>query len=304
MNLNPFQAGPLPDAAMRTGFLLIDASNLDETFPHDMPMISCTPRLLTNSASLMPRLIDLAVLTPPQQEGLAEAFKRELIGEHPPVICAWIRTPLATGPLARNISRFLVGPREDSVSVFWRYFDPRVLVLALTIFEPEQTLALLGGILEWHFPWRGRWWHVFGPGREVAPLKGNAPAWPSAVQWKSLENCSVINRVQTQIEDANGTQTDEACLEQLKDIDKFILDARSQLYLEDETDLAGYSWMQWRFGSEFRFNLKLVDAWNQLACGRISWGELMAVLDEQDFRSMKVCRPLNGVQEEQTYATL
>lgn len=304
MNLEPIRSGPLPDAAMRTGFLLIDAANIDGESFNDLPMIGCVHRLLANSDSLMPRLIDLAALTPPQQDGLVEARQRELTCERPPVICAWINTLLDASALARNISRFLVGPGADNALVFWRYFDPRVFTLALAVFKPEQTQALLGGIMEWHFPWRGRWWRVGGHSREADSLKGIAPAWPTAIQWKSLENSSVMTRVLTQIQDVHGTQTDAVCLAQLLDIDVFILDARNRLQLEDESDLVGYSLMRWEYGSEFRHHPKLADAWDKLAGGSISWGELTTLLDENDYQAMNVRVPVKGVQEEHLYATL
>gem|GEM_PF-1559731 len=279
---------PLPSDPIRSGFLLIDASNLDdETFAEVLPMLHCTPATLIQSEQLMPRLIDVAALSAAQQDGLSDVLLRELNGERPPVVCAWLDCALDAKALARHLTRFLVGPGMDGAAVFWRYFDPRVFSLAVRVFSTEQTEALLGPITEWRFPWCKRWWSVSGPGREVDLLLGITPAWPSENQWRSLEHSALVARVLAKLQDQcepGEPMTDAACLRLQRGIDAAMLDAKQRLHLSDNDDLMEYALHCMNYGEEFFRHPKLADAWPALAQGRINWGTLIALLDQNDYR--------------------
>lgn len=249
-------------------------------------MLSCTPSVLSQSEELMPRLIEVASLSPAQQDGLSDVLLRELNGQRPPVVCAWLACSLDARALARHLTRFLVGPGMDGTLVFWRYFDPRVFSLAMTVFSVEQTHALLGPIVEWQFPWCQRWWGVSGPGREADPLLGIAPAWPSEKQWCSLEDSALIARVLATLQDTQevGDLTDAACLRLQREITVSVLDARQRWHLSDKDDLAEYALHCARYGKEFQLYPKLAPAWAGLVQGQGNWSELMAMLDKNDYR--------------------
>lgn len=291
-------AKPLPLDPIRTGYLLIDPCNLDEhSFREPIPMLHCAAAALTNSDGVMPRLIDVAALTPAQQDGLAEVLAEELRGERTPLVCAWLHCRLDAVALARHINRFLVGPGADGGDVLWRYYDPRVFALAVSLFYETQTEALLGPILEWHFPWCGHWWSVTGPGVEVAPLKGAMPAWPDASQWASLAHCAPLSAAMGQLQDRYGVLPAEACRDRLHEVDALMLAAKSRLHLSDKDDLIGYALMNVRYGTAFRDHPKLALAWDELAQGRIHWWDLTALLDQNDYRAMSEYAPLPSLSK-------
>ncbi len=280
-------AKPLPVGTIRTGFLLVDPCNLDQySFPESLPMLRCTPPSLTNSDEVMPRLIDVAGLNQLQQEGLAEVLSEELRGERPPLVCAWLDCKLSAGALARHISRFLVGPSVEGTDVLWRYYDPRVFALAVTVLHKEQSQALLGPVLEWHFPWRNRWWSVIGPGVESEPVKGVTLAWPDAKQWDSLERAALVSQALYRLEGMHGRLTDEDCLRLLRKLDSLMALGKLRLHLYENDELVDYAVLSVRYVAEFRHHRKLTDAWLRLAQGDIRWFDLTALLVEKDFEEM------------------
>lgn len=276
-----------PGESVCNGYLLVEPSNMDdETFAEALPMLNCTPSMLNQSEQLMPRLIDVAALSSAQQESLSEVLLRELDGQRPPVICAWLTCTLNIEALSRHVARFLVGPGMDGASVVWRYFDPRVFSLAVTLFSSDQIHALLGPVVEWRFPWRSRWWSVFGPGQEADPLLGVTPAWPSANQWLSLQDSALIASVLIRLQDMQDTGdiTDDTCLHLQRKITGSLLDARQRWHLSDKDELMEYALHCARYGKEFELYPKLAPAWSGLARGQTSWTELISILDRNDYR--------------------
>jgi hypothetical protein len=278
-----------PIEHVRTGFLLVDPSNLDdEMFSDAVPMLDCTPASMGQSAHLMPRLIDVAALSTKEQDGLQEILMRELQGERPPTVCAWLECATDAKVLARHVARFLIGPGPDGGPVYWRYFDPCVFVLVLQVFSNEQRQALLGPITEWRFAWCCRWWRVIGSEVTADPLLGRVPGWPTARQWRSLESTDSIARALPQALDCLGgaRSTDDVCLELLAKIDASILDARTRLHLSDSDDLVEYALQYARYGDRFQQHPKLSAAWGELAEGRISWSELVSMLNPDDYQAL------------------
>lgn len=256
---------PPPSEPIRTGYLLVDASNLDdETFADNLPMLPCTPAVLSNSDQLMPRLIDVAALAPAQQDGLSDVLLRELSEQRQPAVCAWLDCAIDADALARHLSRYLVGPGPEGVQVFWRNFDPRVFSLTVALFSREQREALLGPVVEWRLPWCRRWWSVRGPGREADPLMGKTPAWPSAKQWAKLEYSDSIARVLATVQDARAPDdplTNAACLRLQREIAASMQNASERLGLSDKDDLMEHALRHLREGEEHELS-------NQLAASR------------------------------------
>ncbi|NRR32617.1 DUF4123 domain-containing protein [Oxalobacteraceae bacterium] len=278
----------LPDDPIRTGYLLIEPFRLDEeSFAGELPMLRCTPNCLLNSDELMPRLIDVAALSPEQQDGLGLVLRRELDGERLPVVCGWLDCPKDAEALARHLIRYLLGPTPDGTQVLWRYYDPRIFSLTMRLFSPDQREALLGPVVAWRFPWCGRWWSVTGKGREADWLDHIEPAWPSAQQWFSLEHGGLVSRMLRKLQDVRDHTdplTDEDCLRLSQEADVHLVYAKQHLHLSDKDDLMEYAQHCMRYGEAFRRHPKLVSAWPELARGETSWCELISMLDPQDYR--------------------
>lgn len=300
------QSIPTPSGPMTTGYLLIDPSNLDEeTFAEALPMIDCVPAALSQSANLMPRLIDVAALSPAQKDGLSQVMSRELSGERPPIVCAWIECAQDVKSLVRNITRFLVGPGAAGTTVYWRYFDPRVFAVAIRAFSPDQTHVLLGAIAEWRFPWCHRWWSVVNSGGESDNLLGIGSVWPTQKQWCSFENSALTAGVMAKlfaIEEKGSLCDDTTCLRLLGEIDMSLLNARKNLSLHDHDEMGDYAFYSVLYGQRFQLHPKLTTAWDELAEGRLSWTELVSMLDADDYRQLdefsEIRAMLRGVEND------
>ena len=186
-------------ALLTQGFLLVEPAMLVHT-PDlaALDMRPCTPRVLAHREELMPRLIDLSALDPQDQRVAIEVWQEEVETERPPVVCAWIDTQASTDTLVEHIARYLVGPGARGQSVFWRYYDPRVLSLTLAVLEPDQRRALLGPIDAWQFAWAGHRWSVAAPETKAEP-ESQPTGWPRPDQWPRLDRSEVVEQVRQRL---------------------------------------------------------------------------------------------------------
>jgi hypothetical protein len=195
MTISQMQVAADFSGPLTRGFLLIEAATLVHV-PElaALDMRPCTPRVLAHREELMPQLIDVSALDD-EGRALATAYwEAEAHVERPPVICAWIDSGADADAITEHIARHLVGSGVDGRPAFWRYYDPRVLALALAILDSTQREALLGPIREWQFAWAGHRWNIANARKEAAdddrPL-----GWPHPEQWSRINHSDVADRV-------------------------------------------------------------------------------------------------------------
>ncbi|MCR1771006.1 hypothetical protein B7760_04975 [Burkholderia glumae] len=202
MKTSSLPMSPAPDQQerLKTGFLLVEPATLAHV-PDlaALDMCACTPRALVHREELMPRLIDVAALDEEGRRIVTERWHEEPAVERPPAICAWIDSAVGAEALAEHIARYLVGPGEGGQSVFWRYYDPRVLSLTLTIFDPTQRLALLGPARNWHFAWAGHRWRTAGLGAEAVSPDDEPAGWPRLDQWSRINRSDIVDRIRRRL---------------------------------------------------------------------------------------------------------
>ncbi|MES2739397.1 MAG: DUF4123 domain-containing protein [Pseudomonadota bacterium] len=286
MSQSPSMRAVAPPVPLRSGYVLIDPSNLDsETFASDLPMLPCVPPTMCSVDDMMPHLIDVVALTPEQQSMLGTALLRESACERPPVLCAWLDSTEDATTVARHIARFLVGPGANGHLLFWRYHDPRVMALTLSLFSPDQMEALLGPISDWRFAWCQRWWSATGPGRAVDPLNGYRPAWPSPGQWASLDHSELIGPVLWRLKERER-MSDAQCLQCQRHIDRVLHHAKRELKISKHDDLTEYAFHGVRYGDAFHRHPKLVAAWPALAQAQLSWSDVRDLLDHNDYLAL------------------
>ncbi|WP_230947407.1 DUF4123 domain-containing protein [Burkholderia territorii] len=200
---------PVPDdqELPTTGFLLVEPATLAHV-PDlaALDMRACTPRVLAHREELMPRLIDLAALDPEGQRIAIERWQEEPRVERPPAICAWIDSAVDVDALAEHIARYLVGPGEGGQPVFWRYYDPRVLILTLAVFDPIQRTALLGPVHEWRFVWHGHRWSCAGLGAEIVAQDDQPSGWPRPDQWLRINRSEIADQIRRRLPTLSADQ--------------------------------------------------------------------------------------------------
>lgn len=281
-----------PSETLTYGFLLIEPATLAHA-PDlaALDMRACTPRVLAHREELMPRLIDVAALDESNQISVAEIWNMELVGERPPVACAWLDSNLDIDSLAQHIARYLVGPGVDGKPVFWRYYDPRVLALTLAIFDPAQRQALLGPIQAWQFIWAGHRWSVTGPGITIDMCEGHVPAWPHPDQWTRINRSDAATLVVDRLSDVPVQEA--APLPTL--LDRLFSDA-ARFGLTQTDDLADYAWHCVKYGSAFEQHPMLVEARSEIVDGRVTWPEIVSRLTPDEFKQLEQSSRLSKAQ--------
>jgi hypothetical protein len=278
----------LPAEGIHTGFLLVDPLNIvADSFPQSVPaMLRCTPAALTNADDVTPRLIEVVALSEAEQGMLPELMRYETSGERPPVICAWLDTPLDADSLIRHLGRYLSGRRPDGRLSLWRYYDPRVFSLVMSRFPEDQRQALLGRILIWRFPWLKKWWAIRGTGREADPLDGHTPAWPTARQWTCLESSEIVTPLMLRLQDELGLDTAKEIIQAHKHLLDAIDDAKRMHGLSDPHEIADYSFRCVRYGNGFLRHPKIVSALSALTKGAIGWNTVRDQLDDSEYAQL------------------
>ncbi|PTB21095.1 hypothetical protein C9I57_10315 [Trinickia symbiotica] len=280
--LPPMQVTPEPSLPLTHGFLLIEPATMSyEPILQTLAMHPCTPRALTHREELMPRLVDLTSLEPDQQEWVSDIWRGEATAHRPPVICAWLDSEGDVDELAGHIARYLVGPGEDGRPVFWRYYDPRVLSLALAVLDPTQRTAVLGPVTDWQFAWAGHHWRVSGPGTLADDMDGHVPAWPRPDQWPRI-NCSEIA---ASVVARLSVMSVEEAVRLPAELDRIFSEVARRGWLRNADALIDYAWHCLRYGQALEQHPAVVEVWSALVRGEVAWRDVKAQLTLDDFRA-------------------
>lgn len=275
-----------PCADMASGFLLLDVSAFSDLSYESFTTVPCIPSTLTKAEELMPRLVRVSDLSPPQLEQMRDIFREQVAGEHPFVICAWIDCDLDVGDLAEHIARFLCGPGHDGAKVLWRFFDPRAFATSISVFSHEQRQSLLGPIKSWKFTWSRNWWQVTQDISDPSPLFDFQTGWPTAQQWPTVQGTRVINKVMKRLGEGRQLASGE-CLHFLQAAIAYFGDGL-RLNIHDETDQVEFVYLCARYGAAYRRHPKLVPKWDALTQQKITWADVRSQLHTTDFDRLDV----------------
>jgi len=277
------------------GFLLIEPTTADhEPFLQTLPAHSCTPRILSHRDELMPRLVDIASLDSEDQAQLSDLLVRETRADRPPVACAWLASEASIEELAVHIARYLVGPGADGRPAFWRFYDPRVLALTLTVFDPVQRAALLGPITEWQFAWAGHRWAIARPGTPNDESAEEPPAWPRPDQWPRINRSQAAARVVDRL----PPMAAERAARLPAELDRIFREAVDLGGMSDTDELADYAWHCMRYGQAFEQHPIVVDAWPALSRRELHWSDVLVRFTANDLEALE--RKSRALQTERT----
>lgn len=161
-------------------------SRYPEINPDDTWALAC--EALADDAEYLPRLLDLADLSPTNAVKVLESLDGESAGlEQAPLLMGNIAAGADLGRWALT----QVTKAPDGSRHWLRWHDARVWANLLWIAKPEQLAALVrpAHSVGWH--WLGQWYQTPVPvaSSEVARL-----GW-SVEQWQAIQSIGVINRV-------------------------------------------------------------------------------------------------------------
>lgn len=147
---------------------------------------------LTDDAEYLPRLLDLADLSPTNAVKVLESLDGGVTAlEQPPLLMGNIAAGADLGRWA--ITQVTKAP--DGGLHWLRWHDPRVWANLLWIARPEQLASLIrpAHSVGWH--WQGQWYQTPLPAAssDVARL-----AW-SVEQWQAIQSIGVISRVFSEV---------------------------------------------------------------------------------------------------------
>ena len=274
-----------PCLDLTTGFLLVDVSNFPEISSESFKAVPCVASRLTNVEELMPRLVSVRDLSPPQLEQMIGIFRQQVAGEHAFALSAWLECDLEVEALAEHLARFLCGPGPDGVDVLWRFFDPRAFAITMSLFSQDQREALLGPIKSWRFTWCRSWWLVSQKVGEPSLLFDFQTGWPTEQQWPSIRRSRVLNKVMNLL----GTDrrlTSEECLRYQQISIVYLDDCTRLLNLINEDDQSEFVYLCVKYGAAYRRHPKLAAGWDALKEKKISWTDLRSQLDAADFNRL------------------
>lgn len=267
-----------PTADISSGYLLIDTLNLPRSLGCDpLPVCGCVPSDLTNIMSLLPGVVSIESLNADQLLTVREIMALQTAGRHPWAICAVLVSDLHIEELAKHIASLLSVVDDEDRAVLWRFFDPRVFSLVVSIYNAEQRSAVLGPICDWRFAWRGHWWSVSGEGDRLSSLRFDL-AWPTKAQWPLLRFSKLLEQVLLRVEsDAPLAASD--CLDVQHRATAYLKDASSEMNFSEPDEMIDYAYMCVTYGSAFLSHPQFKHARADLASGKLNWWTFRNLLD-------------------------
>ena len=268
-----------PTAEISSGYLLIDTLNLPRSLDCDpLPVRVCVPPDLTNIMSLLPVVVSIEALNADQLLTVREIMTLQTAGRHPWAICAVLVSDLDIEELSKHIASLLSVVDDEDRVVLWRFFDPRVLSLVLTIYSAEQRNALLGPIREWRFAWRGHWWLTNGQGTTPNVLRSFDDAWPTKAQWPLFRLSKLLDQVLLRTESDAPLDASDCLDVQRKAID-FLKQAASEMNFSEPNEIIDYAFMCVKHGPAFLSHPQFKHAKADLASGKLNWWSFRNSLD-------------------------
>jgi len=171
-----------------------------EYLPKGLSTESLVPKKLTQSAHLMPVLIDLKRTSADRLNVLFEGLDESCRWGEPPSITIFIKTNNSVTEIARHWNAMQIAESQRGQKLWLRLHDPRVLHQMLRILSPMQRRKLFG-LSQALIYWVGEAWvtAMREPGAEpssqdrknveVAPYAG-PPKW----DWSRIERIGLVNR--------------------------------------------------------------------------------------------------------------
>lgn len=176
-------------------FALIDQVAFDD-LPTDLCVLHIVPRGLENDAHLLPLLLPLKTLTPPQQIKLLEQHAATVEAGQAPWLGTLLATALDAEVIRDHLASRLIVKLELRDKALLRYHDPRAFMQLQWMFNPSQRQALHGPIHTWSVFLDGEWRRLTAPTQAT-----EHPTWTfDALTSARLERIGLINQVITALE--------------------------------------------------------------------------------------------------------
>ena len=286
----PFDFQALRECA----FGVVDAAMVEQ-LPDRLYSAPLIPKRLTQSAHLMPTLIDLR-RTPADRLNVLLDYLTESCGSgEQPAVALFIKTESSEAEVARHWNAMQIAEPPRGRKLWLRLHDPRVLHQLLRVLDPMQRRELFGPSQEFIY-WVGGQWVTAS--RELSPVPNNsdlkndvaAPyAGPAKWNWNRIERIGLVNRalLGAQISNAGALTGRGALAEQL------IERAAVQYALFEPADLVEFATRGLQTNPGFDEHREVVRAIRPdiASANDSSLADRLALIDEQVWSSLR--QPIN-----------
>lgn len=215
---NPFNVQPLHEWA----FGIVDAAMVAQ-IPDGVKSEPLVPKKLTQSAHLMPTLIDLRRTPIDRLNLLHDCLNEACENGEAPAVALFIKTDSSATEIVRHWNAMQIAEPQRGRKLWLRLHDPRVLHQVLRVLGPTQRRKLFGTLLAFTY-WIGGEWitaerganrssETHSPADSRRELYGGPERW----DWLQIERISLVNRAlhRTSVQSAALLTSAGASAEQL-----------------------------------------------------------------------------------------
>lgn len=287
---NPFDFQELREYA----FGIVDAGMVEQ-LPNGLYAQPLVPKRLTQSAHLMPALIDLRRTPSAQQDVLFGRLKRFDGNGKSPVVALFIKSDCGVLEIMRHWNAMQFVELQHGRKQWLRLHDPRVLHQMLRVLNPMECRKLFGLSQALTYWVSGQWVTAVRP---PSPLPGNqvhkngrvAPyAGPARWNWSRIERIGLVNRALL----AAGISEPAALTRQGALAEQLIERAAGRHALFEPPDLVEFAVRGLQIHPAFDEHRAVADAIrpDAASAGASTLADRFALIDEQIWNSMR--QPLN-----------
>jgi hypothetical protein len=201
-----------------------------------------------------------------------------------PVTCLF-RTQSALEIVRQHCLKKLILQSPDLRKFFLRFYDPRVLVHLLYLFDAEQLAGIFMGLQAYSFFLDGAWHTVTAPQVSVDLAKYRV----SQNQLEKIQRIQTMNRVLDQLSDRPRYTTihAEVYRRYCENIDQLVVRAEQQLGLTLQEDQALFACHALTIHPAFDQHPKIKTLLSQRNSQEQSYTDMAALLSESDWQQIR-----------------
>ena len=191
----PFNVQSLRECA----FGIVDAAMVEQ-LPNGVKSEPLVPRKLTQSAHLMPTLIDLRRTPIDRLNLLLDCLNEACENGEAPTVALFVKTDSSATEIVRHWNAMQIAEPQRGRKLWLRLHDPRVLHQVLRVLGPMQRPKLFGSSQMFIYWVGGDWVTAIrqpspAPGDQVHEIGAVAPyAGPARWDWNRIEQIGLVNR--------------------------------------------------------------------------------------------------------------
>ena len=219
----------------RHRFALVAAEHI-ERLDSGLPRVRIVPPGMGDSESLMPLLVNLALLDVRQHAMLLDELQRAHASLAQPVFSALLATEADSPRIEAHLAHAQLRSAVNGRRAWLRLHDPRVWAQLPRILRSSELRKLFGPVSAWSICMHGHWIATVPPPLEAHSTAASDAQTPASI-WAALERVGLINRVLSQC----GWLGYEEAVQHSPRVDALLLRGQQRHGLSSLDDLVDYA---------------------------------------------------------------